>query len=66
LKETGRDPKVIAEIRETEGDSLDLVELTVALKKPSKRARRKTGKSEECTGEICFSNRIGPQATAGG
>ena len=53
------DPKVIAEIREPEGDSLDLVELTVALKKPSKRARRKTGKSEECTG-------IGPEATAGG
>ena len=59
MKETGMDPKVIAEIREPEGDSLDLVELTVAWKKPSKRARRKTGKSEECTG-------IGPEATAGG
>jgi acyl carrier protein len=31
LKERGIDPKVIAEIEETEGDSLDFVEITMAL-----------------------------------
>ena len=55
LKAAGTDPNVIAPIGEAEGDSLDLVELTMAFEE-----------AFECTGEICFSKPIGPDATAGG
>ena len=45
LKEAGMDPNVIAEIGEMEGDSLDLVEMTMAFEEALAAKSKRKSKS---------------------